>query len=468
MQPRSYKFRLYLTAEQEHTLSAWQAACLEVQRLCVIERRQHRAYARRCKLRGVAPAVKAPNLASQGRLVTELRALYPEWSAIPRDVVSNVLIRIDQAQQRAIKQSKKSGRFIQIRWANSAAQIGLTFRGQPDRGTQLVSATPKYGYWKIASASTSLGVIKVRMHRSLPAGVDVRQVHITRNASGWYISFSCLIPDEASAAPADKAVNGVDIGCIHEGNQQRIAVVDDGRVFTSTDHQKRAAAHLAHLQKMVSNRRVSPNAKHADLKSNRTAKRRARIAKLQARIARQRDHVLHYVARRLVDTADTVAFEDLNLQGMRAKGKGRRKSGLNRSMAAAAPGRLIALAQEKAAPIGRTVVKVNARNTSQICSACGALPAKKGLGVRIWTCAECGAQHDRDVNAARNIASRAMNNTGAFSAGVPGEGAAVVDCKRRSVNLEAVLAAGGENTASTLNWVETDSTAARISLVEEY
>lgn len=448
---RSYKYRIYPTQAQQHTLEAWQVACLEVQRLCVIERRQHGAYMRRCKLRSIVPTVKAPNLASQGRLITELRALYPEWSIVPSDTMAQVVRRVDVAQQKAFERTKKTGKFTRIRWADSAVQIGLAFRGQPDRGTQLVSATAKYGYWKLASAGASLGIVKVRMHHPLPAGVDVRQAHITRNAHGWYISFSCLIPDEPPAKPAAKAVNGVDIGCIHEGDRQRIAVVDDGRVFTSTDHQKRTAAHLAHLQKMVSNRRVSPNAKHADPKSNRTAKRRARIAKLQARIARQREHVLHYVARRLVDTANAVAFEDLNLQGMRAKGKGRRKSGLNRSMAAAAPGRLIALAQEKAAPMVRAVVKVDARNTSQICSACGALPAKKGLNVRAWTCAECGAQHDRDVNAARNIASRAINNTGAFSAGVPGEGAAVVDRKRRSVNLEAALAAGGENTASTLN-----------------
>jgi hypothetical protein len=54
MQPLSYKFRIYPTAEQARILSAWQVACWEVQRLCVIERRQHSGYMRRCKVRGVA------------------------------------------------------------------------------------------------------------------------------------------------------------------------------------------------------------------------------------------------------------------------------------------------------------------------------------------------------------------------------------------------------------------------------
>jgi len=447
MQPLSYKFRLYPTAEQARILSAWQAACWEVQRLCVIERRQHSAYARRCKVRGITPVIKAPNLATQGRSVTDLRALYPEWAFVPADTMAAIVRRVDAAQQKAFETTKQTGKFARIRWAEKAEQVGLTFRGQPDRGTQMVAQGGRFTHWKL-SCGGCVGILKVRQHRPFPDGVDIRQVHITRNTLGWFISFSCLVPDTTPHTPPAKAVNGVDIGCIHEGTTQRIAVVDDGRVFSTTDHLKRNTKRLATLQKLVSNRRVRGAAKHADPNSKRTAKRRARIAKLQATITRQRDEVLHYTARRLVDTAQTVAFEDLNHTAMRSKGKGRRKRGLNRSLSTAAPGRLIALTQEKAARVGGQVVKVNARNTSQLCSACGALPAKKGLHVRVWRCAECGAQHDRDVNAARNIAQRA-NNTGAFSAGVPGEGASVVDRKRRSVNLEATSVAGGENTAGT-------------------
>ena len=41
--------------------------------------------------------------------------------------------------------------------------------------------------------------------------------------------------------------------------------------------------------------------------------------------------------------------------------------------------------------------------TSQVCSACGVKDGPKPLNIREWTCKECGAVHDRDVNAARNI-----------------------------------------------------------------
>ena len=57
---------------------------------------------------------------------------------------------------------------------------------------------------------------------------------------------------------------------------------------------------------------------------------------------------------------------------------------------------------------GIRYAKVHERNTTRTCSCCGALPAssprgRTGLRIRAWTCCECGARDDRDVNAARNI-----------------------------------------------------------------
>jgi len=58
----------------------------------------------------------------------------------------------------------------------------------------------------------------------------------------------------------------------------------------------------------------------------------------------------------------------------------------------------------KAARYGRTFGRVDRwAPTSQMCSSCGDRGTKKLLNVREWTCAACGAAHDRDVNAALNI-----------------------------------------------------------------
>jgi putative transposase len=62
------------------------------------------------------------------------------------------------------------------------------------------------------------------------------------------------------------------------------------------------------------------------------------------------------------------------------------------------------LLEAKAAQHGRQVVKTGRwEPTSQTCSACGHRDGPKPLSVRAWACQACGAIHDRDSNAARNI-----------------------------------------------------------------
>lgn len=406
---RSYKYRLYPTAAQIAILESWQSACLDIQRVCIIQRR---AAWERYRISNIG---LLPSWASQGREVTELRAIYPHLAVVPADTMSAIVKRVDEAY-RKMRKDRKAGKEAKVRWAKSPSEIGLLFRGQ-ERGTRLAHQGIKFGWWRLA-ASGKLGALKVRMHRAIPEGAVIKQAHITKRIDGWFISFSCTIPAPEPLAPTSKPVNGVDLGCIHEGDQQRVAVVDDGRIYTVTSELKRNQKRLAHMQRMVDPRRkVKENAKAADPNSKRTQKRREGIAKKHAQIARQREHTQQYIAKRLVESANTTAFEDVNWQALRRQGAPREagdnrqggrkaKKGLNRAMSTASPGRLIALTEEKAQVAGREVVKVNARNTSQACSSCGTIGEKKSLSVREWTCGECGAAHDRDINAARNIAAR--------------------------------------------------------------
>jgi transposase len=62
---------------------------------------------------------------------------------------------------------------------------------------------------------------------------------------------------------------------------------------------------------------------------------------------------------------------------------------------------------------GGSMIEVSERLTSQVCSACGCLPSSRpqgiaGLAKRMWTCDDCGAVHDRDVNASVNILARGL------------------------------------------------------------
>ena len=105
----------------------------------------------------------------------------------------------------------------------------------------------------------------------------------------------------------------------------------------------------------------------------------------------------HKLALRLVRNNQAVHLEDLSVAGLA-------RTKLARSIHDAGWATLVRLIEEKAAHHGRTVVKVDRRfPSSQLCSTCGHRDGPKPLSVRAWTCTACGTEHDRDLNAARNV-----------------------------------------------------------------
>ncbi|WP_275562316.1 RNA-guided endonuclease TnpB family protein [Streptomyces sp. 5-6(2022)] len=126
-------------------------------------------------------------------------------------------------------------------------------------------------------------------------------------------------------------------------------------------------------------------------------KARRKVAKVHARIAdRRRDH-LHKITTRLVRENQTLVIEDLTVRNLLRNGK------LSRAISDAAWSEFRSMLEYKAAWYGRDVIAVDRWfPSSKLCSNCGALRDKMPLSVRTWRC-DCGATHDRDVNAAKNL-----------------------------------------------------------------
>jgi transposase len=84
------------------------------------------------------------------------------------------------------------------------------------------------------------------------------------------------------------------------------------------------------------------------------------------------------------------------------------KTNMAKSVLDAGWGQLKTMLAYKCDHAGVVFEVVNESYTTQTCSCCGSLPDSRprgiaGLGIREWACCDCGAVHDRDVNAARNI-----------------------------------------------------------------
>jgi putative transposase len=121
--------------------------------------------------------------------------------------------------------------------------------------------------------------------------------------------------------------------------------------------------------------------------------------RLHRRAARRRKDALHKFSRKLVREYQTIVVGDVSSRKLA-------KSRMAKSVLDAGWGLLKTQLSYKGQSAGRCVIIVSEKNTTRACSNCKALTGRKGLDmldVRTWVCGECGAAHDRDVNAAKNI-----------------------------------------------------------------
>jgi len=128
-------------------------------------------------------------------------------------------------------------------------------------------------------------------------------------------------------------------------------------------------------------------------------KARIMVAKYNEKIANQRKDYLHKITTSLVHQYDVIKIEDLKTKNLLHNHK------LARAIANQSWRKLRSQLEYKCAWYGKQLVTVNPRKTSQICSNCGYDDGKHTLDIRQWTCPQCGTNHDRDINAAKNILS---------------------------------------------------------------
>lgn len=123
------------------------------------------------------------------------------------------------------------------------------------------------------------------------------------------------------------------------------------------------------------------------------------VAKYSEKITNQRNNYLHVLTKTLVKQYDVIKIEDLKTKNLLKNHK------LARAIANQSWRKLRSQLEYKCAWYGKQLVIVNPHKTSQICSNCGYDDGKHTLEVRHWMCPKCGINHDRDVNAAKNILS---------------------------------------------------------------
>ena len=309
----------------------------------------------------------------QAKELTEWRQSDEEAAKIPSRLQRATLKRLDEAYKaffRRVKQKAANPGFPRFRgkgWWDSFGFhefVGISFDGRSLR----FKGMP--------------GALRVHLHRAMPESAPIRSCIFKRDTKGWKIGFTVQVPS-ANQREGDRNV-GIDLGI------SIFAALSDGGFIPSLRAARRAQRELRTAQRSLSRKRLG---------SKRRQKARAQLARCHAKTARVRSNYLHEASARLVRDYDVVAVEALNVQGL-ARGF------LARDVNDAGWRKFLSMLRYKAERAGVRIIKVNARYSSQECSACGAI-VQKELNERWHRCAQCGLSIARDLNAARNILGRA-------------------------------------------------------------
>jgi putative transposase len=223
--------------------------------------------------------------------------------------------------------------------------------------------------------------LDIRWSRPLPKGARPSQVTVSKDSASRY-HISILVEDAVETlSRLDRSV-GLDAGLTS------LLTLSTGEKITNPHHEKRDREKLARAQRALSRKQEG---------SQNRAKARVKVARIYARTADRRRDGLHKLSTRLIRENQTVIVEDLNVRNMV------KNHSLARAISDASWSELRRQLEYKAAWYGRTVVAIDRwYPSSKTCSTCGRIVESLPLNVREWTC-QCGATHDRDVNAAKNI-----------------------------------------------------------------
>lgn len=345
------------------------------------------------------------------------QSLRRQLNAIKREQFPWMLEVTKNAPQMAIMQL---GRAFQNFFAGRAAYPRFRKKGEHDRFT---ITNDQFAVSGSRIRIPNLGWVKMR--EKLRFTGKILSATISREASRWLVSIAVETDDLSHLPKAEnQGVVGVDLGVMS------LATLSTGESPICGPKPHRAL--LGRVQ------RLSRSLSRKEKGSANRRKAKTKLAKLHARIRHIRQDGLHKLTTDLTRRFHTIGIEDLNVKGMV------RNRCLARAVADMGFFEFRRQLEYKAALRGgRIVVADRWFASTKTCSSCGHKIAELPLSTRRWRCPSCGAEHDRDLNAAVNLkqmaASSAVTACGEESSGRHRKMAVQLASAKQEVNGQSAL-----------------------------
>ena len=360
---KTFKFRAYLNKKTKNNAENTLNLCKNLYNTCLEQR-----------ISIYKQSKKSISCYEQMKQLPELKKEFPEYKEINSQILQDVVERLDKAYQsffRRVK-SKKTAGFPRFKGKDRYDSFTLKQTGYKLEGKYLIVK--------------NIGRFKLRLHRLIEG--TIKTVTIRKSCNKWYVCFSCdNVPLKILPKTGKKI--GIDVGC------QDFITDSDGNKISNPRFMKKFKDLLAiRQQKLSTKKRGSNNRKKAKIL----------VAKVHEKLYNQRNDFQFKTIKKLLKENDIVVIEDLKFWKTKYKN-------LNKSILDVSWFNFFNKLDYKAVEAGKIIIKVNPRNTSQMCSNCGTI-VKKGLSVRVHNCPICKLTIDRDVNAAINILRLGTSHVG--------------------------------------------------------
>ena len=244
-----------------------------------------------------------------------------------------------------------------------------------------------------------LGKVKTKKF-SMPNVYKIFNITVEKTTTNKYYASIC-IETEVQPLPKTGKHVGFDLGLID------LLIGSDGTRIERPKYNYAFKDKLAKEQRKLSKMRTKLERANLNLDECKNyQKQKHKVAKLHEHIANCAKDFNHKLSIELVRNYDLLAFEDLNVKGMK------KNRFLAYSISDVRWAQLLNFIQYKCEWYGKEFRPVDRfYASSKICSCCGTYHKDivNSLKVREWTCPECGSHHDRDVNASINILNQALS-----------------------------------------------------------
>lgn len=313
----------------------------------------------------------------QSESLPQLKKERPSLNKVYSQVLQNVADRVDKAFQGFFRRVKKGEKPGYPRFKGYNRYDSFTYK-QAGFGWKI-----EKGFLKLSK----IGSIKIKLHR--PIFGTIKTCTIQRYAGKWYacISVEC----RPQPLPKSKRACGVDMGIESFATLSNEDKIENPKFFKHEEKQLTKAQ-----RKLSKQTKGTPAYKKA----------KKVVARIHERISNKRRNFIHQASRAIINKFGIICLEKLNTKDMM------QNHYLAKSIADVAWNQFFQALLYKAEEAGREVILVNPRNTSQVCSQCGALVEKK-LSNRWHKCPVCGIHLHRDINASRNILRLGLQSLGA-------------------------------------------------------